>query len=218
MERSVAERMTQSKTTAPDFGLLIDADMTVALELRADLEREAGEEEVPSLNDLVIKAAARALVEFPRANGSFDEGRFELHERINVGFAVAVDRGLLVPTIADADRKTLGQVAAESRRLAERARGGTIEASELSGGTFTVSNLGMYGMRAILPVINPPEAAILGVGALEQRVTVVENEPAIRPLITLSLICDHRILYGAEAARFLLRVRACLEQPLRLTL
>ena len=166
----------------------------------------------------IVKAVALALREFPRANGAYRDGRFELHSRVNVGVAVAAGDALVVPTLFDADRKSLGTIAAETRALAERVRAGAATPPELSGGTFTVSNLGMYGMQRIVPVINPPQAAILGVGALEQRVVAVDGRAAVRQRIDLTLVCDHRILYGADAAQFLARIRALLEQPLRLAL
>jgi pyruvate dehydrogenase E2 component (dihydrolipoyllysine-residue acetyltransferase) len=138
---------------------------------------------------------------------------------VNVGIAVAAQDALVVPTIADADTRSLGSIAAEARRLAERVRDGSITPPELSGGTFTVSNLGMYGMTAITPVINPPQAAILGVGAA-RAVLARDEEGAIveRRLLTLTLTCDHRILYGADAARFLAAIRDLLEAPLQLAL
>jgi pyruvate dehydrogenase E2 component (dihydrolipoamide acetyltransferase) len=135
---------------------------------------------------------------------------------VNVGIAVAAQDALVVPTITDADTRSLGAIAREARRLAERVRAGTITPPELSGGTFTVSNLGMFGMTAISPVINLPQAAILGVGATRPVLAREEGEIVERQLMTLTLTCDHRILYGADAARFLATIRDLLEQPLRL--
>jgi pyruvate dehydrogenase E2 component (dihydrolipoamide acetyltransferase) len=192
--------------------------MDAAGDLRSDLKRVAGDRPAPSVNDIIVKAAALALREHPLANGSYKDGAFELHERINVGVAVAADDGLIVPTVFDADIKSLGQVARDTRRLAERVRAGQVEPGELSGGTFTVSNLGMFGMTAITPVINPPQAAILGVGATRPVLERVDGEIVDRTLLTLRLSCDHRILYGADAARFLARIRELLEQPLELAL
>jgi pyruvate dehydrogenase E2 component (dihydrolipoamide acetyltransferase) len=190
-----------------------------ALALRAELKATgaATEQRPPSVNDLIVKACAIALRAHPHANGSYRDGRYVLHERVNVGVAVAADGALVVPTVFDADVKSLGQVARETRRLAERVRDGSVTPPELSGATFTVSNLGMFGMTAITPVINPPQAAILGVGVVRETLAR-EDDGAIvdRPLLTLTLSCDHRILYGADAARFLAAIRALLEAPLQL--
>jgi pyruvate dehydrogenase E2 component (dihydrolipoamide acetyltransferase) len=220
LQQTVARRMAESKATAPDFVVAAEADMEAAVALRARLKEAAAGEAVPvpSFNDFVVKAAALALREFPRANGAYRDGRFELYSRVNVGIAVAAQEALVVPTVFDADAKSLGQIAIEARALAEKVRAGTVAPPELSGGTFTVSNLGMYGMRRITPVINPPQAAILGVGELAQRAVVVDGELVARHRVDLTLVCDHRILYGADAAQFLGRIRALLEAPLRLLL
>ena len=166
----------------------------------------------------MVKASALALRDFPRANGAYRDGQFELYSRINVGVAVAGQDALVVPTVFDADKKTLGMIAAESRRLAERVREGKITPPELSAGTFTISNLGMYGIRRFAAVINPPQAAILAVGELTPRPVVRDGEVVVRAVMELTLSCDHRILYGADAAEFLGRIREYLETPLRLAL
>jgi pyruvate dehydrogenase E2 component (dihydrolipoamide acetyltransferase) len=147
-------------------------------------------------------------------NASYRDGAVQMHSRINVGIAVAAEDALVVPTIFDADRKSLGEIGRVARELAERVRAGTISPSELAGGTFTVSNLGMYGIDSFSAVINPPQAAILAVGSLKRRAVVLEDgELAARPTITLSLACDHRALYGADGARFLDHIRGLLERP-----
>jgi pyruvate dehydrogenase E2 component (dihydrolipoamide acetyltransferase) len=191
--------------------------MDAAIAMRQEL-KELGGDVVPSLNDIVVKACALALREYPRANGSYRDGRFELHKHVNVGIAVAAEDALVVPTITDADSRSLGSIATEARRLAEQVRSRTITPAELAGATFTVSNLGMYGMTAITPVINPPQAAILGVGATRAVPALVDGRLVERQLMTLTLSCDHRILYGADAAEFLARIRELLEQPVALTL
>ena len=166
---------------------------------------------------MVVKACALALREFPRANGSYRDARFELYGRVNVGVAVAAHESLVVPTVFDADRKSLREIARETRALAERVRAGAITPPELSGGTFTVSNLGMYGVTDFTAIINPPQAAILAVGALAPRAVVGEDGQLVaRHTMHVTLACDHRILYGAEAAEFLARIRALLERPLAL--
>ena len=161
--------MAESKATAPDFVLNVEVDMEEAVELRKQLKAAAGDEPAPSFNDFVIKASALALRDFPRANGAYRDGKFELYSRVNVGVAVAGQDALVVPTVFDADTKSLGQIARESRAVAERVRAGAITPPELSSGTFTVSNLGMFGIKRFVAVINPPQAAILAVGALEPR-------------------------------------------------
>jgi pyruvate dehydrogenase E2 component (dihydrolipoamide acetyltransferase) len=218
VQQVIARRMAETKATVPDFQVQTEVVMDDAVALRASLKAIAHDQPVPSFNDLIVKASALALRKHPRANGSYRDGHFELHERVNVGIAVAAEDALVVPTLTDADRKSLGQIAADSRRLAERVRDGTITPPELSGATFTVSNLGMFGMTAITPVINSPQAAILGVGMMRATLARVGEEIVDRSLLTLSLTCDHRILYGADAARLLADIKSLLETPLRLTL
>jgi pyruvate dehydrogenase E2 component (dihydrolipoyllysine-residue acetyltransferase) len=215
-QQLIARRMAESKATVPDFTLTVDIDMEAAVAMRAQLKQVA--EAVPSFNDMVVKACALALREYPRANGSYKDGRFELHSRINVGVAVAAQDALVVPTIFDADRKSLGEIARTARELAGKVREQTISPPELSGGTFTVSNLGMYGITSFTAVINPPQAAILAVGAIEQRPAVVDGALAARHRMAATLACDHRILYGADAAEFLARIRDLLQAPAALAL
>jgi pyruvate dehydrogenase E2 component (dihydrolipoamide acetyltransferase) len=216
LQAVVARRMVETTTTVPAFEVQTDVAMDAAIAFRAQLKATGAP--APSFNDLVVKAAALALREHPGANASYREGRFERYSRVNVGIAVAADGALVVPTIFDADQKSLGAIAAEARRLAGSVRDGTVTPGELSGATFTVSNLGMYGMTAIRPVINAPQAAILGVGATRSTLARVDGEIVDRHLMTLTLSCDHRILYGADAAQFLSAIRELLEQPLRLAL
>jgi pyruvate dehydrogenase E2 component (dihydrolipoamide acetyltransferase) len=212
----VARRMAEAKATIPDFQVQTEVVMDAAIAFRAQLKASGAQ--APSFNDLIVKAAAIALREYPRANGAWRDGCFEEYSRVNVGIAVAADGVLVVPTIFDVDSKSLGAIAAEARRLAGRVRDGSVTPAELAGGTFTVSNLGMYGMTAITPVINMPQAAILGVGALRETLARVDGEIVDRALMTLTLSCDHRILYGAEAAQFLSRIRDLLETPIKLAL
>jgi len=219
LQQTVARRMAESKATAPHFYLSAEIEMTSAVAARARLKQSASEgEPVPSLNDMVIKAAALALREFRRANGAYRDGRWELYERINVGIAVAAADALVVPTIFDADQKGLKQIATEARELARKVREGTVSPPELSGGTFTVSNLGMFGISNFAAVINSGQAAILAVGEVAERPVVRSGELATAQLMGVTLACDHRILYGADGARFLARVRALLEEPVGLAL
>jgi pyruvate dehydrogenase E2 component (dihydrolipoyllysine-residue acetyltransferase) len=219
VQQTIARRMAESKATAPHFYLEAEVDMSRAVEGRARIKAQAGEgEQVPSFNDMVVKACALALRDHPRANGAYRDGRVEIYSRVNVGVAVAAQDALIVPTVFDADLKGLRQIAAETRALAQRVREGQITPPELSGGTFTVSNLGMYGIANFAAVINPPQAAILAVGSIAERPVVRDGEIATAHLMPINLACDHRILYGADGAEFLARVRALLEEPLALAL
>jgi pyruvate dehydrogenase E2 component (dihydrolipoamide acetyltransferase) len=219
LQQTVARRMAESKATAPHFYLSAEVEMTAAVEARARIKAAAGEGDVvPSLNDLVVKACAIALREHPRANGAYRDGKLELYSRVNVGVAVAARDALVVPTIFDADRKGLREIATEARALAQRVREGTVTPPELSGGTFTVSNLGMYGISNFSAVINPPQAAILAVGEVAEKPVARDGELEIARLMGVTLACDHRILYGADGALFLGRVRQLLEEPLALAL
>ncbi len=223
-QATIARRMAESKATIPDFSLQIDVDMEACVALRSELKRLApassdGEQPaVPTYNDMIVKAAALALREHPRANGSYRDALVQLHSRVNVGIAVAAHDALVVPTVFDADEKSLGEIAREARALAARVREGTITPPELGGGTFTVSNLGMYGIRSFTAIINPPQAAILSVGELKPRAVADGEQLRARSMLTLTLACDHRILYGADAAVFLARIRELLQAPTSLTL
>ncbi len=210
--------MAESKATVPHFTLEVEIDMEKCLGLRDRLRELAGEGPVPTYNDMIVKACALALREYPRANAAYRDGHFELYSRINVGVAVATEDSLVVPSVFDADTKSLGEIARETRALAERVRSGQITPPELSGGTFTVSNLGMFGVSRFAAVINPPQAAILAVGEIAARARVRKGELVARHTMSATLACDHRILYGADAARFLARIRELLEQPLALSL
>jgi pyruvate dehydrogenase E2 component (dihydrolipoamide acetyltransferase) len=229
-QQTIARRMAESKATIPDFALQMEIDMEACVTLRSELKR-LSPEAAPTYNDMIVKACALALREHPRANGGYRDGRLQLHSRVNVGVAVAVTEdpaspqnaaaigdALVVPTVFDADLKSLGEIARETRALAERVRAGTITPPELGGGTFTVSNLGMYGVRSFTAIVNPPQAAILSVGSLAPRAIVLAGEVRARNTLTVTLACDHRILYGADAARFLARIRELLEEPAALTL
>jgi pyruvate dehydrogenase E2 component (dihydrolipoyllysine-residue acetyltransferase) len=227
----IAQRMAESKATIPDFTLHAEADMAQAVELRVQLRGAGrggdgegsaapggGASAVPSYNDMVVKACALALREHPRANAAYRDGAFELFERVNVGIAVAAEDSLIVPTLFDADRKSLLDIAREARTLADRVRSRVITPAELSGATFTVSNLGMYGVASFAAIINPPQAAILAVGELREVPVVRDGQVVPGSRMSLVLTCDHRILYGAPAAEFLARVRQLLEHPVNLLL
>jgi pyruvate dehydrogenase E2 component (dihydrolipoamide acetyltransferase) len=219
LQQTIARRMAESKATAPHFYLTIEIDMGKAVEARAGFKAAAKEGEVvPSFNDMVVKACAIALREFPKANGAYRDGRFELYSRVNVGVAVAAEEALVVPTVFDADKKGLRQIAADTRAVAAKVRDGSVTPPELSGGTFTVSNLGMFGIDEFDAVINMGQAAILAVGAIREVPAVRDGEIVPAQLMKATLSCDHRILYGAEGAEFLARVKTLLEEPVSLAL
>jgi pyruvate dehydrogenase E2 component (dihydrolipoamide acetyltransferase) len=219
LQQVVARRMSESKATAPHFYLTSEADMSAAVAARARIKEISAEGEVvPSFNDMVVKACAIALKKFPRANGSYKDGRFELYSRVNVGIAVAASDALVVPTIFDADRKGLREIAADARSLAGKVRDGSITPPELSGGTFSVSNLGMYGIKSFEAIVNSPQAGILAVGEIADRPVVKNGEIVPGKVMEMTLSCDHRILYGADGAEFLAEVRRLLEEPIGLAL
>jgi pyruvate dehydrogenase E2 component (dihydrolipoamide acetyltransferase) len=220
--RLTAERMAESARTIPSFPLTAEADMTRALELRERIA-EVGGAPVPTLTDVVVAACGRALREHPRVNASYDDGVVAQYGRVHVGVAVDTGEALLVPTVTDADARSLTSIATRTKELAGRARSGRITPAEMEGATFTISNLGMYGVTVFEAVINPPQAAILAVGALRELPRVVTNsdgvgEVRVRPVLTVTLTSDHRVLDGAEAARFLRRVVELVERPMALLL
>jgi pyruvate dehydrogenase E2 component (dihydrolipoamide acetyltransferase) len=212
-QATIARRMLESATTIPVFTVSADVDVSQILAWRRE-GRDEGEE-APSLNDVVVKATATTLREFPRFNASWVDGKVECYSRVNVGIAVATDDALLVPVVRDADRKSLAELAEETRRLADGARRRALKPEDFHDGTFTVSNLGMFGVRAFTAIIDPPQVAILAVGGA-RRAPVEESAGGVvfRDLLTVNLSCDHRVVYGADGARFLSRLRELLEQPL----
>lgn len=214
LQRIVAMRMSESRATVPEFAVSAEIEMDAALELRARLRETL--DPPPSINDLVVRAAAVALGRHPRVNASFGAAGFELHGGINVGLAVAAEDALLVPVVADADRRPLADLAAETRRLAAAARENRLSPRELDGATFTISNLGMFGVRSFAGIIDTPCAAILCVGAVEDRALVRGGELVAGKAMDVTLVSDHRILYGSDAAAFLAELRSLLQAPFSL--
>jgi pyruvate dehydrogenase E2 component (dihydrolipoamide acetyltransferase) len=201
-QATVARRMVESATTIPVFSVSADISMSTIGALRRGAREEGGD--VPSLNDFVVKAAALALRDLPRFNASYADGTIECYSRVNVGIAVATDDALLVPVVHDADRRSLAEIATETRRLADAARRRALGPEDLADATFTVSNLGMFGVSSFTAIIDPPQVAILAVGGVKDDV------------MNVTLSCDHRVVYGADGARFLSRLRELLERPLAL--
>lgn len=208
----IARRAAESRATVPAFEAGVEVDMEACLELRAGRKAEGGSP-VPTITDLVVKACAIALREHPRLNGAYRDARFELHERVNVGVMVAATDALYTPVLPDTDSLPLDEISSRLRAAVERVRSGAITAAELSGGTFTVSNLGMHGVSRFGAVITPPQAAILAVGAVTPRAVVRDGEVVARHVMDVTLACDHRIVYGVDAAGFLARIRGLLEAP-----
>ncbi len=219
MRQTIGRRMAESKQQAPHFYITIEVDMEAAMALREQLNALLPEGEKISVNDLVIKAAAIALRQFPRLNASFAGNEIHIHDQINIGIAVAREAGLVTTVIRDCDKKSLSQIAREARELIGRAREGRMRAEEMIGGTFTISNLGMFGVEDFAAIINPPQAAILAVGAV-RRVPVVNerDQLVVGTRMKATISADHRVTDGAEAARFLQAFKAALEQPMRLVL
>ncbi|MFO8013391.1 MAG: 2-oxo acid dehydrogenase subunit E2 [Phycisphaerae bacterium] len=213
MRRIVAERMAHSKQTIPCYYLTIDVDMTEAACLRAKLNQKANGQPKVSFNDLLIKACGRALKQFPAVNSRWVEGGIERRGVANVGLAVALEEGLMVPVVRDADAKDLRQIARETADFAQRARSKRLTPDEYQDGCMTVTNLGMFGIRDFIPVVNPGESCIMGVGVIQDRVVFRQGGIQVRQMMTITLSVDHRLVDGAVAAQFLETVRDLLESP-----
>jgi pyruvate dehydrogenase E2 component (dihydrolipoamide acetyltransferase) len=213
MRRTIARRMAESTRTVPHFFLTVTVDATELVALRKQIVDQGIK---ISFNDLVVKAAAVAIRKMPEVNVSFAEDSLIKHQRVHIGIAVATDRGLIVPVIRDADAKALSQIASEARDLAQRAQEGKLQPNDYTGGTFTVSNLGMFGIEQFNAVINPPEAAILAVGAIMKEPAEHDGQIVLRDRMKLTLSVDHRALDGALGARYLQSLKGLLEKPLLL--
>jgi pyruvate dehydrogenase E2 component (dihydrolipoamide acetyltransferase) len=192
--------------------------MEAALALRQQLNAILPEESAVSVNDLLIKAAAIALKQFPNINASFAGNEIRIHKQVNIGIAVARKVGLVTTVLQDADKKSLAQIALESRELVARAREGRMKAEEMIGGTLNISNLGMFGVEHFIAIISPPQAAVLAIGAVQQVPVVKDGQLAVGTRMKATVSADHRVTDGAEAARFMQALKAALEQPMRLML
>jgi pyruvate dehydrogenase E2 component (dihydrolipoamide acetyltransferase) len=215
IRRIIAQRMSESTRTIPHFFLSVEADMTGALQLRErlleEVEKKAGVR--LSVTDILVKVAARALRDHPIINSRIEGEGIRLVEEINIGVAVAIEEGLIVPVVRAADGKTLTEIAVTIRDLAQKARNGKLSVDDVTGGTFTLSNLGMFGIDTFNAIINPPECSILGVGRTVEKPVVEKGEVTIKPIAWLTLSADHRIVDGASASQFLQRLRELLENP-----
>jgi pyruvate dehydrogenase E2 component (dihydrolipoamide acetyltransferase) len=218
MRKTIARRMALSKTTAPHFYMTTEIDIARAIALRQSLNELSTDDARISFNDMIVKATANALRQFPRLNVSYADDKLRQHQRVHISMAVALDEGLITPVIRDCDRKSLGEIARESRELTERARARRLRPEEYAGGTFSISNLGMYDVEDFGAIINPPEAAILAVGAIKEQPVVVDGQLGVGHRMKITLSCDHRAVDGATAAQFLQIVKRLLEHPLTLML
>jgi len=215
MRAAIAKRMPMSKAPVPHFYVTSDVAMDDAWALRERLNALDGQPKI-SVTDMVIKAVALALLKNPGVNAQLNGQGIRVHHRAHIGIAVALDQGLITPVLRDCDAKPLARIAIESRDLAERARGGKLRAQEISGATFSISNLGMYDVEEFSAIINPPEGAILAVGSVLQKPVVEDGELGVGRRMKMTISCDHRVMDGAMGARFLQDVKRLLEEPLRL--
>ena len=217
MRRVVARRLAESKQTVPHFYLTVDCAIDELLNVRKRLNAKADAHKI-SINDFVIRAAALALRQVPEANASWSDEAILLWQRVDVSVAVALDDGLITPIVRGADQKGLAQIAAEMKDLAERARAGKLKLEEFQGGTFSISNLGMFGIREFAAVINPPQGCILAIGAGEQRPVARDGQLSVATVMTCTLSCDHRVVDGAVGAQFLAAFKRLIEDPLTMLL
>jgi pyruvate dehydrogenase E2 component (dihydrolipoamide acetyltransferase) len=215
MRAAIAKRMPLSKAPVPHFYVTSEVSMDRAVSLRAELNGLEGNPKV-SVTDMVIKASTLALAKHPGINASFQGQALRVYHRAHIGIAVALDSGLITPVLRDCDSRSLLQIAVDARDLAERARGGKLRAQEISGATFSISNLGMFDVEEFSAIINPPEGAILAVGSILEKAVVVDGQLAVGRRMKTTISCDHRVTDGAAAARFLQDVKRLLEEPLRL--
>lgn len=218
LRQAIARRMTESKTSVPHFYVTSDIDMEPALALRKQINALLLEEQKVTVNDMVVKAAALALQEFPNLNAAFGGDKIVRHNRIHVGTAVAVEGGLLTIVQKNTNLTPLAQIAADNRAMIGRARAGKVKPEDVEGSTFTVSNLGAFDVESFVAIINPPDAAILAVGSARQVPVVVNGQLAIGTRMKATISADHRVTDGAEAAQFMQALKAILENPLRLLL
>jgi pyruvate dehydrogenase E2 component (dihydrolipoamide acetyltransferase) len=212
MRKTIARRLTEA-WQAPVFQLGVTVDMERAQAVRAKLVELHGDGAKPTLSDLLTKVCASALLRHPAVNAHYNGEVIELHPTANVGIAVAIPNGLVVPVIRSAERLTVAQIANARAELVERARSGKLQQGDLDGGTFTISNLGMFGIERFIAVLNPPQVAILAVGSVEEKVVAVGGQPVVRPRMEVTLTCDHRAVDGATGAQFLTTVKQFLEEP-----
>jgi pyruvate dehydrogenase E2 component (dihydrolipoamide acetyltransferase) len=218
MQATIARRMAEAKSTVPEFTVTVEARVDLAVSLRQQLKESVPGAEKVTMTDFLVRASALALRKFPEVNSSWVDGKFQRKRRISIGLAVAPSQGmgLLVPVVHDADMKDLVQISIESRQVIERARSGRPAEGDLSGATFSISNLGMYGVDEFVAIINPPEAAILAVGTIKEVPVVDAGRVVPGKVMRMTLSVDHRVFYGATAAQFMAEVKRLIENPVTL--
>jgi pyruvate dehydrogenase E2 component (dihydrolipoamide acetyltransferase) len=216
LRQAIGRRMVESKTTVPHFYVTTEIDMAPALALRKQVNATLPDEQKVSVNDIIVKAAALALRDFPNLNTAFAGDKIIRYKRINIGSAVAIEGGLSTVVQKDTDTSTLSKVAADNRAMIARARAGKVRPDDVEGGTFTVSNLGIFDVDHFIAIINPPEAAILAIGSAREMPVVVDGQLAVGTRMKATISADHRVTDGAEAAQYMQRLKELLEQPLRL--
>ena len=219
MRQAIARRMSQSKREAPHYYLLVDIDMTDALALRRQVnDAQVADEARVSINDLIVRACAIALQRHPQFNTTYTNEQVLQHEQQNVCIAIAMDEGLIAPAVLDVGRKSLPEIARETKDLVLRAKGGALRPEEVNDGTFTITNLGAYGVETLIGIIQPPQTAILGVGSVMDQPAVRDGIVGVKQLMKVALSADHRVTDGAQGAQFLSEIKSLLEQPIRLIL
>ena len=218
MRQAIASVTSGSKREAPHFYVAVDIDMTAAMALRRDVNDELPSASRVSVNDLIVKASALAIGKHPKFNSFFRGDHLQMNRSINVGIAIALESGLIVPGIPECESKTLAQIAAASRDLIDRANNGRLQAEEYTGTTYSVSNLGMFDVDSFTAIIFPPHAAILAVGAVKEQPVARDGQLAIAEIMKATLSVDHRVADGAEAAQFLMEIKRLLEKPVSLLL
>jgi pyruvate dehydrogenase E2 component (dihydrolipoamide acetyltransferase) len=220
MQATIARRMAESKSTVPHFYVTVEARVDDAVRVRQQLKETVPNADKVTMTDLLTRACAIALTRFPEVNASWVDGRFQRKRSVSIGLAVppAQGLGLLVPVVHDVDRKDLVQISIEARQVIERARSGKPASGDLDGGTFSISNLGMYGVDEFNAIINPPEAAILAVGAIKDAPVVEDGRITVGKVMRMTLSVDHRVFYGATAAQFMAEVKRLIENPVSLLL
>jgi pyruvate dehydrogenase E2 component (dihydrolipoamide acetyltransferase) len=219
IRKTTGKRMAESKQVIPHFYVTSKVDMDAAIAFREQVNAQlADDASKVSFNDLIVKAVALALREFPNLNTTLEGDTLYDHANIDVNIAVAIEGGLIAPFVTDADKKSLGTIAREAKDLIKRAREGGLQPHEFQGGTFTISNLGMYDVEEFVAIINPPQAAILAIGAIAETPAVKDGQVVVGHRMKISLSCDHRVSDGAEVARFLIVVKKYLQNPMLLAL
>jgi len=213
MRKAIARRLSESKQNVPHFYLSVDVGMDRLMDLRAQINEAADGAFKLSVNDFIIKAVAKALVDVPAANASWTDADTLIHKHAHISVAVAIDGGLITPVVRFAEQKSITDISAEVKELAGRARAGALKPEEYSGGTFSISNLGMYGVKQFAAIVNPPEGAILAVGGTDERAVVENGSVIVKKMMTLTLSCDHRVVDGAVGAEFLAALKKHIERP-----